>query len=97
MRAAGPSPVEQGDELVTGLTEALTTFQTTFDSTKTRLDAVDTSDPAALATALPEAIAPLQDLANVPDPTDQLQSNSELDAAAEQAPNCQQIETVTGG
>ncbi len=97
MRAAGPSPVEQGDQLVAGLTEALTTFQTTFDSTKARLDAVDTSDPAELATALPEAIAPLEDLANVPDPTDQLESNSELDAAAEQAPNCQQIETVTGG
>lgn len=97
MAAAGPSPIEGGDEVVTGLTGTLTTFKTTFEDAQTRIDALDTSDPQALATGLPAAIEPLGELANLPDPTAGLGENPELDKAAKQAANCKEIETVTGG
>jgi hypothetical protein len=96
MKAAGPSPIDQGDELVSGLTEALTTFKNTFGDVKTDIDKIDTSDPVQLATKLPDAIGPLESLSNIPDPTAKIKSNKELDAAAEKAANCQKIEKKTG-
>lgn len=97
MRAAGPSPVAGGDELVTGLTGTLTTFQTTLDGARTQVDALDTSDPLALLDTLPAAVAPLEQLADLPDPTAGMQSSPELDQASELSANCQQIEQLTGG
>lgn len=97
MADVGPSPVAGGDEIVTRLTETLTIFRTSFQDAKAKLDAVDTTDPQSLATELPAAIAPLQKLADLPDPTAGLQASAELDAASKQAPNCQQIELKTGG
>jgi hypothetical protein len=89
--AAGPSPVDGGDEIVDGLRDALTQFRTSFDEARTQLDAIDTSDPQEVLTALPAAVAPLEQLAEVPDPTANLQGNPELNEAAEQAPNCQRV------
>jgi hypothetical protein len=96
MKAAGPSPIDQGDELVSGLTDALSTFQTTFGGVKTDIDKLDTSDPLELASKLPTVIGPLENLSNIPDPTAKIKSNAELDAAAEKAANCQKIEKTTG-
>lgn len=96
MAAAGPSPAEGGDEVVTALTGTLTTIRTSFRDAQTRLDAIDTSDPRAFATELPGAIAPLQELTTLSDPTAGLESSPELDRAGKQAPNCQQIEALTG-
>jgi hypothetical protein len=92
----GPSPVAGGDEVVTRLTGTLTTFRTSFQNAKAQVDAVDTTDPQALATELPKAVAPLQQLANMPDPTVDLQTNPELQRASAQAPNCQQIQRQIG-
>lgn len=97
MKAAGPSPVEGGDEIVTRLSGTFGTLSTTFKDAQTRIDALDTSDPQALATELPEAVAPLAALQNLEDPTKDLAANPELDRAAKQAPNCRKIETTTGG
>ncbi len=94
MAAAGPSPVAGGDAVVARLTRALMTFQTLFGEAQERIDAIDRTDPQSLATGLPAAIEPL--LANLPDPTTDLRDNPELDRAAEQAPNCQQIESEFG-
>lgn len=91
MAAAGPSPVDGGDEVVERLTEALTSFRTSFADAKTAVDAVDTSDTLGLVEALPKAVEPLEAIANVEDPTADLRNNPELNAAAEQAPNCQQL------
>jgi hypothetical protein len=97
LRAVGPSPVEGGDELVSGLTQTVTTTQTSFQDAKAKIDALDPNDPQALLTTLPAAVAPLEQLANLPDPTAGLQNNAELDSAAQQAPNCQEVERTVGG
>lgn len=96
MEAVGPSPVAGGDEIVTRLTETLTTLRTSFRNAKDRIDAIDTSDPQALATGLPAALGPLRSLASLPNPTTDLQSSPELERAATQAPNCQQVEKTAG-
>lgn len=97
MAAAGPSPVAGGDELVTGLTGTLTTFQTTLDGAKTQIDALDPNNPLALIETLPAAVAPLEQLSNLPDPTAGLQSSPELDQASELAANCKKVEQLTSG
>ena len=91
LKQAGPSPVKGGDEGVTALTGALTTFRKSFQDAKTKLDAVDPNDLGQLATALPAALEPLQSLSDLPDPTADLKGSPELDAAAKKAPNCKAL------
>ncbi len=95
MAAAGPSPIEGGDQAVSALTGTLTTFRDSTREAKTKIDAIDTSDRRALATELPAAVQPLTALANLPNPAAGLGSNPELDRAAAQAPQCRQIEAQT--
>jgi hypothetical protein len=92
--AVGRSPVEGGDEYVERLQEALHGIHTGFESALTQLDAVDRSDPAALATAVPAAVAPLQGLRNLPDPTEGMRANEELRAASEQAQSCRELRST---
>jgi hypothetical protein len=97
MAGVGPSPVAGGDDVITRLTQTLTTFRASFQDAKAQVDAVDTSNPQTLRTELPKAVAPLQQLASMPDPTVDLQTSPELERASAQAPNCQQVERQTGG
>lgn len=90
---AGPSPVDGGDEVVERLSGALTIFRDKFATAKADVDAVDTSNQAEVLEALPAAIAPLEELATFPNPTEGLQSSPELDAAAAEAPNCRSLPT----
>lgn len=97
--AVGPSPVEGGDQYVARLEEALRSIRTGFESARTQLGAVDAADPEALTVAFPAAVAPLQELRDLPDPTEGLRSNDELRAASEQATNCRELRsagTATG-
>lgn len=96
LAAVGPSPVEGGDEVVAGLTSTLTAFRSNFLDAQSRIDAIDASDPSALITELPAAIAPLEQLADLSGPTAELESTPELQAAAAQAPNCKKVESKTG-
>jgi hypothetical protein len=89
--AAGPAPVADGDAIVSKLKQTLTTVRTSFNQAKTAIDKVDPNNVAEIATALPEALAPLQSLSSLQDPTTDLKSNPELEAAAAKAPNCQEI------
>jgi hypothetical protein len=91
MAAAGPSPIEGGDEAVAALTTTLTAFRDSTREAKTRIDAIDTSNPRSLATELPQAVEPLTALSNLPNPASELGRNPELDQAAAQAPQCQQV------
>jgi hypothetical protein len=97
MTRVGPSPVAGGDDVVTRLAQTLTTFKTSFQNVKAQVDAVDISDRKAVVAELPKAVAPLQDLANLPDPTVDLQASPELDQASQHAPNCQQVRRQTSG
>jgi hypothetical protein len=92
--AVGPSPVEGGDQYVARLEEALQSIRSGFESARVQLAAVDTSNPAALATAFPTAVAPLQELQGLPDPTEGLRENDELRTAAEQAPACRDLRST---
>jgi hypothetical protein len=86
--AVGAAPVDGGDVYVGRLEEALRGIRSGFDSARTQLAAVDVSDPAQLATAVPAALAPLQELRNLPAPTEGMRAGEELGAASEQAENC---------
>jgi hypothetical protein len=92
--AVGPSPVDGGDAYVGRLEEALHGIRTGFDSARTQLAAVDVSDPAQLATAVPAALAPLQDLRNLPAPTEGMRAGGGLGAASEQAENCRRLRST---
>jgi len=62
-----------------------------FDQAKIALDKIDPNNVSELVTALPQAVAPLQELSKLQDPTTDLQSSPELEAAAAKAPNCQTL------
>lgn len=91
LSAAGSSPIDGGDELVSGLTDTLTTVRTSFADAKTQLDGIDSSDPSELVSVLPSVLGSLDALSTLPDPADSFRSNPELERAAEQAPNCQSL------
>lgn len=91
LKAAGPAPVRGGDEYVSRLTGTLTSVRTSFTDAAGRLDQVDTASPESMAAALPDVLAPLQELGNLADPTAGLDAIDELRVAAEKAPNCQQL------
>jgi hypothetical protein len=48
-----------------------------------------------MSVALPAAVAPLEELRNLADPTAGLRATDELRAAADKAPNCQQVRSTT--
>lgn len=91
----GASPVDGGDQYVARLKGALTQIRTRFDTAEGELAGVDTSSPQAVSVALPAALAPLQELRNLADPTAGLGTTDELRAATDKAPNCQQVRSTT--
>lgn len=89
--AVGPAPVAGGAAIVSRLKDTLTTVKSSFTKSKAIIDKVDPNDVQQLGTALPQALAPLQDLSTLKNPLADLQVDPTLDAAANQAPNCQAI------
>ena len=93
--AVGPSPVDGGDTYVGRLEDALRGIRSGFDAARTQLAAVNVSDPAQLATAVPAALAPLQELRNLPAPTEGMRASEELGAASERADTCRQLRATS--
>ncbi|TQM36397.1 hypothetical protein [Pseudonocardia cypriaca] len=91
----GSSPVDGGDDYVGRLEEALRGIRGGFEAARTQLATVDVSDPAQFATAVPAALAPLQELHNLPAPTEGMRASEELGAASEQAGSCRQLRVTT--
>lgn len=89
LKGVGPSPAAGGDEAVAKLSAALTQYRTAFQKAKTNLDQSHPMDSESLQTAL----APIQDIKNLPNPADGLQASPELESAALQAPNCRSFMT----
>jgi hypothetical protein len=56
---------------------------------------VDTTSRDALATALPAAVAPLQELRDLPSPAEGLTATDALRAASAEAPNCRELRTAS--
>jgi hypothetical protein len=86
----GPSPTPSGDKVVAQLKTTLTAVQTTATDAKEGLDKVDLNDPSSLGQL--EDTLTNSDLANLPDPTKDIASDPELDAAAKKAANCKKID-----
>jgi hypothetical protein len=97
MAAAGPSPVAGGDEVVRRLTASLTAFRTSFQDARARLDAVDPADRRSLAGQLPAAIAPLQQLVDLPKATAGLPASPELARASGAAARCREVGGLVPG
>lgn len=82
----GPSPVDGGDDAVTGAGDRLRQYREAFGSARAAVDALGTTDVDAVRDSLPAALAPLDQLRL---PTgDELWGTPELRAAADRAPAC---------
>ncbi|NMI01257.1 hypothetical protein [Pseudonocardia acidicola] len=97
LNAAGAAPVSGGDAVVTTLKQRMTVIQTTFATAKSHIDAVDVTDATAAQASLRAAVAPLQNLTNLPDPAADLEVNPHLRDAVDAAPNCQKLRQRSGG
>lgn len=94
LAAAGPSPIDGGDEFVQKMTSTLNTAKTALDSTAQQLEGVDADDPESLYTAL-GSLTTAEGLGDLENPAAGFEANAELEAAAKEAPNCQQLQ-LTG-
>jgi hypothetical protein len=93
LNKVGPSPTPNGDKVVEQLKTTLTALQKTSSDAKQGIDKINLNDPSSLGEL--EKTLSSSDLENLPDPTKDLQSDPELEAASKQAPNCKKIE-LTG-
>ncbi|MDN5920512.1 MAG: hypothetical protein L0I76_36350 [Pseudonocardia sp.] len=94
LQRLGAAPVDDGEAVGTRLRDSLTEIRTAFATAKTRVDALDTNDPAALQQELTEALAPVSRLQ-----TDSalagLTSDPELSTASQSSANCGQLGEVS--
>jgi hypothetical protein len=91
----GPSPVDGGDEAVTGLGDRLRQYREAFRSARAAVDALGTGDVDAIRDGLPAALAPLDQL-RIPT-GDDLRRTPELGSAADRSPACDQLGQATSG
>ncbi|MBA2310452.1 MAG: hypothetical protein H0W01_14445 [Pseudonocardiales bacterium] len=92
--AAGPSPIDGGEALVTKVQTTITKLRSDLAAQKTRLDAVDPNDPVALGTLFIEIGTTLQKFSQ-DDPTTALRTNAKLRDAASQSSNCRKLNGLT--
>lgn len=90
----GAAPVDDGEGVSTRLRDSLTGIRTAFDASKTKVDALDTNDPAALKQKLPEALAPVGRLQS-DTALAGLTSDPQLSAASQSSANCRQLGEVS--
>ncbi|MBW0106930.1 hypothetical protein, partial [Pseudonocardia sp. KRD291] len=86
----GPAPVDDGEAVGARLRDSLTEIRTAFTDSKTRVDALDTNDPAALEQGLPEALSPVSRLQS-DTALAGLTSDPELSAASQSSANCRSL------
>jgi hypothetical protein len=102
LKKADTSGVPDGQAAVDDLQKTFGQMKEAVDRTKTKLDAVNPNDTQAVAAAVQQAGQDLSSLGNMQNPLDQPNLKSaDMEAAAEQAPKCQQIKSLiaakTGG
>lgn len=93
----GVSPAPGGDALVAQLTDRLGRYRDGFNAARSELAELENEDPEAVAAALPVALAPLGELSTLPPvgsgSVADLDPDTELGRAAQEAPNCRAIRT----
>jgi hypothetical protein len=86
----GPSPIPGGDEVAGKVRAALNRLRKAFDAARIKVDGVDTSDPVALGTQLPDILTGLADATNDKD-LSALGDNEALNEAVRQSPSCAMV------
>jgi hypothetical protein len=86
----GPSPIPGGDEVAGRVRAALDRLHKAFDGARFKVDNVDTSDPVALGTQLPEILGGLADATNDKDLSTS-GDNQALNDAVRQSPSCAMV------
>jgi hypothetical protein len=90
--------VPDGKAAVTELQKTFSQLKQTVDTAKPKLDNVDPNNPQAIAAAVQDVSKDLAALGNMQNPLDQpALKSADMEAAAEQAPECQKIKTQMGG
>ncbi|MEJ8278977.1 hypothetical protein [Pseudonocardia spirodelae] len=87
----GPAPVDDGDALAARLQGGLGEIRSAFSGARTRVEAIDAADPAAVARDLPAAVAPLGALNGTTGPLDQVTGNPEIAAAFRASAVCGEL------
>ncbi len=93
----GPAPVDDGEQVATGLRTGLTDVRTAFATARTQVDALDKQDPAEIQRQLPEALAPVARLGNATGPLAGIAGNPQLGAASRSSANCRDLGAVSRG
>jgi hypothetical protein len=93
------SGVPDGQAAVTELKKTFSQLKQAVDTTKPKLDGVDPNNPQAIAAAVQAVSKDLSAMgSNMQNPLDQpALKSADMEAAAEQAPECQKIKTQMGG
>jgi hypothetical protein len=95
LKDVGPSPIDGGDEALTALVTGLEALKTGYETTKSKFASVDGSDPAAAQAAILEAFAGLsaggEEFGKA---FEEVGENPAIEAAGNEAPNCQKLEDV---
>ncbi|WP_203336573.1 hypothetical protein [Nocardioides limicola] len=86
---AGAPPVEGGDDLADEISTALSSAQTAIGEARDKVAEADASDPMAFSAALSGMSGELASLTSAMEAVGSLDSNPELQSAAEQAKSCQ--------
>ncbi len=91
--AAGPAPIQGGEALAAKVQTTITRLKTELSAQKSRLDAADPRDPVALGLLFIEIGTTLQEV-GADNPLDELSTDARLRAAANQASNCNRLDTL---
>jgi soluble cytochrome b562 len=92
VKNADTSSVPDGEKVVTDLEKTFQQMKQTVDGAKAKLDAVNPNNQQAVAAAVQEVSKDLTSLGSLSNPLDQPSLKSaDMEAAAEKAPECQQI------
>ena len=91
LTATSTAPVTGGDEVLKKMIGTYTAYRTGLQDAKSKVDAIDLSNPQSLASALPAAV---QGLPATLDPVADLKANPDLGRAVEQSATCKALPAV---
>ncbi|GAA4964869.1 hypothetical protein WHI96_02700 [Pseudonocardia tropica] len=84
----GPAPVDHGEALSARLQGGLGEIRSAFSGARSRVDAIDPADPAAVQRDLPAALEPLARLGGTTGPLDEVTGNPAIASAFRASSTC---------
>ncbi|MHA6793789.1 hypothetical protein ACVGVM_09775 [Pseudonocardia bannensis] len=92
--AAGPAPVEGGEQIAREVREQVTQLRDDLAEARAQVDQADPGDPAALGRAVTALGNTLASLGNSAQALTAVADNPRLEPAFRQAPSCQQLREI---